>query len=127
MGKIIHDYNNYFQVTFTCVSPYILNNLLQVPHLSNYNTSSLQSLVVGGGAVGKKQLLDARKKFPHTSVYLIYGMTENHGFNTYFNPVLDKEEMYKRVESVGRGLPGYTYKVFSIIHLCFAYIFLIYH
>lgn len=38
-------------------------------------------------------------------------MTENHGFCTQFHPVKDKELIYGKINSVGYGLPGYSYKV----------------
>lgn len=98
------------------MSPFIANSILQCPKLLSYDTSSLKTCVIGGGVVNKTQLLYMRSVFSHTSICLCYGMTENLGDNTRFDPVDAKEEMYKKINSVGRGLPGYSYKVY-LYHL----------
>lgn len=99
------------QVTHVFASPFIANNLLTCPDISSYDSSSLSTLCIGGGVVAEHQILSLREHFPHTVICYGYGMTESQGNVTFLHPVKEKEIILKKIKSVGRGLPGYSYKV----------------
>lgn len=93
------------------MAPFFVTKLLQCPTFTICDTSSLHTVLVGGSSMSKEKLLQLRSALPNTNVNYVYGMTENHGFCTQFHPVEDRDLINEKIDSVGRGLPGYSYKV----------------
>lgn len=105
--SIIQDY----KVTFCFIAPVQTYALTSNPANLNYDTSALETIIVGGGFFGRNQHMKLEKFFPHSQILPSYGMTETLGLITTFHATDDIRFINKRYESCGRPVPGISYKI----------------
>lgn len=70
------------------------------PLLSKTELPDLRYITNSGGAVPSSTVGDLRKAFPHTKIFLMYGLTE--AFRSTFLP---PEELDRRPTSIGKAIP----------------------
>lgn len=80
--------------------PTIYAILLQMD-LSRYDLSSLRYLTNTAAALPPSHILEIRRKFPHATLFSMYGLTE-----TKRTLYLPPEQLDKRPDSVGIAIPG---------------------
>ncbi|MEC9152717.1 MAG: AMP-binding protein [Pseudomonadota bacterium] len=87
------------KVTHTFAVPTQLIVSLEHPEFDSYNTSTLQVILTGGSPLPRTTFDETQRRFPHTNLREIYGMSE--GFATMVGP-----EDYARGKegSVGRPI-----------------------
>lgn len=93
------------------MAPTYTYKLSQNPETCNYDTRSLNCVIVGGGPPGEEQILKMRKLLPHTVVCNMYGMTELAGLATMFSLQTERDLIDSKPLSTGRPVPGLSYKV----------------
>jgi long-chain acyl-CoA synthetase len=81
--------------------PTIFALLLQLDHLKDYDFSHLRYITNTAATLPVSHVKKLRKVFPHTKIYLMYGLTECKRVS-YLPP----EEVDRRPDSVGRGMPN---------------------
>lgn len=79
--------------------PTIFALLLQLEHLKGYDFSHLRYITNTAAALPVSHVKKLREVFPHTKIYLMYGLTECKRVS-YLPP----EEVDRRSDSVGRGM-----------------------
>jgi len=81
--------------------PTIFALLLQLEHLKDYDFSHLRYITNTAAALPVSHVKKLREVFPHTKIYLMYGLTECKRVS-YLPP----EEVDRRPDSIGRGMPN---------------------
>jgi long-chain acyl-CoA synthetase len=81
--------------------PTIFALLLQLDHLKDYDFSHLRYITNTAAALPVSHVKKLREAFPHTKIYLMYGLTECKRVS-YLAP----EQVDRRPNSVGRGMPN---------------------
>lgn len=79
---------------------------------TKYDTSCLQTLILGGTPISPNMLNKMQNWLPETNVFLGYGMTEVAGFITSFYPQIDRQLFTNKTKvSSGKPIPGLSIKV----------------
>jgi amino acid adenylation domain-containing protein len=81
--------------------PTIFALLLQLEHLKDHDLSHLRYITNTAAALPVSHVRKLREAFPHTKIYLMYGLTECKRVS-YLPP----DEVDRRPDSVGRGMPN---------------------
>jgi len=81
--------------------PTIFALLLQLDHLKDYDFTHLRYITNTAAALPVSHVKKLREVFPHTKIYLMYGLTECKRVS-YLPP----DEVDRRPDSVGRGMPN---------------------
>lgn len=102
-----------FKVATVFLSPIQAINFLKYDRPDGIDTSSLWSLLVGGGAISEPHLKELRDLLPGTFVFQCYGQTEVSGPLNLFktNDVKESLLLYHKPNSAGTPVPGLSYKV----------------
>lgn len=87
-----------YGVNFLFLTPRMWKQLIEHPHFSKYNLSSLQRIMTGGSPVPVETKLLLMKTFPNTLIYEIWGTTEGGVIG------LSTEESTNKIGSVGLPL-----------------------
>lgn len=92
----------------------MMNELIQNPQFCKTNTSDLLYICYGGSTIGVNQILAMKNLFPSSTMLNGYGMTELSGF-VFLSETkeYDYSEKEKIRFTVGKPLPGFSYKVNS--------------
>ncbi|KAF2885986.1 hypothetical protein ILUMI_20188 [Ignelater luminosus] len=80
------------------------------------DTSTLRTVRYGGAPTSKEQNIHFRSCFPNVVMQNVLGLTETSGIVITFDPsnLKDLELMGKNPHSIGRTLPGYSYKIVAL-------------
>jgi long-chain acyl-CoA synthetase len=81
--------------------PTIFALLLQLQNLKNYDFSCLRYITNTAAALPVSHVKRLREVFPHTKIYLMYGLTECKRVS-YLPP----DELDRRPDSIGKGMPN---------------------
>ncbi|XP_030750877.1 luciferin 4-monooxygenase-like [Sitophilus oryzae] len=81
--------------------------------IDKYDTSSLNSIVIGGAPVHPAQILELRELLPYTKVSMGYGATEANAIS-FFDYRLGEEAYKNKIESSGTLLPGVELKIVDL-------------
>jgi fatty-acyl-CoA synthase len=73
-------------ITHVLWVPTMLYEILRLPALDEYDTTSLQMIMCGGQPVTVATTVRAQEAFPHTDFIQVYGLTEGGGSVTYVRP-----------------------------------------
>lgn len=95
-------------VTHTVLIPTMVNFLTLYPELSNYDLSSLTTILYGGSPIAPEVLKRARQKFPRAKFYQGYGLTEASPVLTVLN---DEHHVGDKLTSCGLPPFGVELKV----------------
>src|SRR5690606_13048532 len=66
--------------------PTMIYDVLRVPDIEKYDTSSLRMIMCGGAPLSREVIKRAQKAFPHTDFIQVYGLTEGGGTVTFLPP-----------------------------------------
>lgn len=82
----------------------------------NADTTKLVGMAVSGGGISKEKYYEAKYMFPGTMVFQWYTITEMAGPVTFFNlkDNYDKFVLHYHPSSVGKPMPGFSYKVINL-------------
>lgn len=108
--KLIMEIIEKFKVTYCFLSPTLMKRIVKNIKINNYDTSSLESLAIGGERVYESQMATIRSLFQTSNIYVVYGQTEASGCLTFFTPK-DKHLLKVKSVSSGKPIPGISYKV----------------
>jgi acyl-CoA synthetase (AMP-forming)/AMP-acid ligase II len=92
------------QVTGVSGVPFHFVTLLSHTKLKATPLPHLKNITITGGAPSPAALRELQDAVPHVRIHLNYGQTESSPRLTYLEP----EEVFRRVGSCGRALPGVT-------------------
>jgi long-chain acyl-CoA synthetase len=87
--------------------PYHFATLLSHTKLKTTPLPHLKNITITGGAASPTLLRELQDAVPHVRLHLNYGQTESSPRLTYLGP----DEIFERVGSCGRPLPGVTLEV----------------
>ncbi|KAK4873443.1 hypothetical protein RN001_015472 [Aquatica leii] len=76
----------------------------------------LKYVMAGGNVLSKEQIIAAKSLFSEAKFVFTYGQSEVPGLLTMFNPMFknDQKLMQEKINSVGLGCPGISYKIASL-------------
>jgi acyl-CoA synthetase (AMP-forming)/AMP-acid ligase II len=93
-----------YQVTGVSGVPYHFATLLSHTKLKSTPLPRLKNVTITGGTPSPALLRELQDALPDVRIHLNYGQTESSPRLTYLEP----EELFRRVGSCGRALPGVT-------------------
>lgn len=98
------------------LTPAKLFEMVNHPTFKEYPeiVDNLEFLLVGGSYCSPENILKYEKLFKNAELYNGYGSTELFGFHAYFDVVLEKDLLRKKITSHGRVPAGCSWKVFPI-------------
>lgn len=97
-----------YKVTTAMFVSTMLNQLLNYPHLDNFDISSLKRLIVTGMTTPKSVIEKALLKIPNAGLYNAYGMSENSVRITFLGP----DEIVCHPRSVGTPIRGCSVTIY---------------
>jgi fatty-acyl-CoA synthase len=95
------------KVTDILLFPFMVYDMLNVPHLSTYEFTSLKRIFSGGDPVVPWSIEQLHEIFPHIGFVQIYGLTEG----TPIAASLDPEDVILKGRSVGKPMPFTEIKI----------------
>jgi long-chain acyl-CoA synthetase len=87
--------------------PYHFATLLSATKLKTTALPSLRNITITGGALSPAALAELKQAVPNARLHVNYGQTESSPRLTYLGP----DEIFERVGSCGRALPGVTIEI----------------
>lgn len=88
-------------VTDCFLFPFMIYEMLNLSSLSDFRFTHLKTIYTGGDPLMPWAIEKLKVNFPHIGVVQVYGLTEG----TPIAACLDREDAYKKGETVGRPLP----------------------
>ncbi|MPZ62175.1 MAG: AMP-binding protein [Propionibacteriales bacterium] len=74
------------RITHVLWMPTMIYDILRVPDVTEYDTSSLKMIMSGGAPLSQEIIARAQKTFPGTDFVQVYGLTEGGGTVTFLPP-----------------------------------------
>ena len=96
-----------YEVTGISGVPYHFATLLAQTRLKTTSLPRLKNITITGGALAPAALRELQDAVPHARLHVNYGQTESSPRLTYLGP----DEIFERVGSCGRALPGVTLEI----------------
>ena len=105
--KVVLDEIVQHGVTGVSGVPFHFATLLAQTRLKTTPLPQLKNITITGGALAPAALRELQDAVPHVRLHLNYGQTESSPRLTYLGP----SEVFERVGSCGRALPGVTIEI----------------
>lgn len=74
------------RITHVLWMPTMIYDILRVPDVTKYDTSSLKMIMCGGAPLSREVIARAQETFPRTDFVQVYGLTEGGGTVTFLPP-----------------------------------------
>lgn len=107
--KVVLDEIAEHRVTGVSGVPYHFATLLAQTRLTTTPLPDLKNITITGGALAPAALRQLQDAVPHVRLHVNYGQTESSPRLTYLGP----KEIFERVGSCGRALPGVTLEILT--------------